>query len=147
MFNRDVTYTAMDIQKAYNKMYSEFRNYLWDMDTIVMLGDIELEAYNLFIDLDKLKGLLKRMKSQVNGAKSKPDDFKDLLEKIEEFIEVVDKMNEQGNQSIPIFNLVADPDKGQEDTEDENKEEERDRVRRVTRDSDGGAESNRPAEV
>ena len=45
---------SVDFQNAYVNLFSLMRNYIWDLDVIEMLADVEVATFDAFIDMDKL---------------------------------------------------------------------------------------------
>lgn len=120
--------TSEDMQRAYRKFYDEMRNYLWDMETLEKLADLEVVVFDRFIDKEQLEKSIKdiefAIRSQMNEEDS--EDLKNAFEKMKETSEI---------EYDPWAPLPAIPMPGQNpDTEVRHNEdqEEHKRVRRVS---------------
>ncbi len=80
-----------EFRNAYEKFYTEMRNYLWDFSTLQLLADVEVATYQSFLDLKELKKKLDRLHPVIKEIaeddeylKEAYDDFYKLIEDNEE---------------------------------------------------------------
>ena len=59
---------AAILQSAYNDLYKEIRNYIWDYDTVEKLADLETAVYMVFPDLDKVRNNLNKLRNDISSA-------------------------------------------------------------------------------
>ncbi|MCM1226168.1 MAG: hypothetical protein NC320_01925 [Clostridium sp.] len=85
--------TASVLQRAYNRLYAEFRNYIWNFSDIEALADLETEVYQIFPDMDKMKAKFKKLKRQISSANVYRED-EDLKNSFEEFEEEMDSVQD-----------------------------------------------------
>ena len=52
---------SIDFQNAYVDLYRLMRNYIWDLDVVEMLADVEVATYDAFIDLEKLNKMYQKL--------------------------------------------------------------------------------------
>ena len=81
--------SSVDVQAAYNDLFSNMRNYIWDLDVVELLADVEVDTYDAFIDKEKLqKDYQKLYTTVVDEARNNKDEelekaadaFKDIIE-------------------------------------------------------------------
>lgn len=72
---------------AYEKFYTEMRNYLWNIPTLELLAAVEVETYQSFVDakelerkLSKLYMAIKKIADDDEYLKKAYDDFYNLVE-------------------------------------------------------------------
>lgn len=84
--------TATSIQTAYNKLYTEFRNYIWDFRCIEALADLEIEVYQTFPDVDKIKSKFSKLKREISftDAFKTDDELKEVFDDFESDINDVE---------------------------------------------------------
>lgn len=87
-----MTITAASLQTAYNKLYAQFRNYVWEFDIIESLVDLEVEVYQTFPDIDSIKSKYKKLKQEVSytGAFQYYDELKEVFDAFEESVDDAD---------------------------------------------------------
>lgn len=121
--------SSQDFRNSYEKFYNRIRNYLWPIDVLKMLADVEVDIYSAFIDYSELRKHLDRLASYIRDQ-LKEDDY--LRKSYEELVDLLDDTDEV--ESTPYFNLyqVAETDpeinkvlktSDEEEIEDENNEE------------------------
>lgn len=79
------------LQELYNNLYVHMRQYIWDVNVIDLLADIEIESYTAFPDVDKLRSKLTQLRSSVLQASRKFDDD-GLLDSIDYFLDNLDQV-------------------------------------------------------
>lgn len=45
---------STELQVSYNHLYTEMRNYIWSVDTVIALAELEEEVYSAFPNATKL---------------------------------------------------------------------------------------------
>lgn len=78
--------SAAQIESAYNDLYKQFRKYIWDFDTVLVLAELETACYTAFADLDKLRKLLKELHKITKDVVKEDEDFKAAFDAFEELI-------------------------------------------------------------
>ena len=82
---------SIDFQNAYVDLYRLMRNYIWDLDVVEMLADVEVATYDAFIDLEKLsKSYQKLYPCIIEVARDNKD------EELQKSAEAFKKMIEDG---------------------------------------------------
>lgn len=83
--------TSPDVQAVYADLFSNMRNYIWDLDVVEMLADVEVDTFDAFIDMDKLsKDYQKLFPMVIAVADSEADkELKDSAEAFKQLIENV----------------------------------------------------------
>lgn len=80
---------AAIIQNAYNDLYKQLRNYIWEYDTVVKIADLEVAAYMAFPDISKVRWAYNQLASDVSTSDIWSDD-KDLQKAFDNFEEKLD---------------------------------------------------------
>ena len=80
---------AAILQTAYNDLYKQLRNYIWDYETVVKLADLEVATYMTFPDIDRIRFAFNKLKSDVQASDIWSDD-KLLQKAIDSFEDKLD---------------------------------------------------------
>lgn len=82
------------MQKSYNKLYTQFRNYVWEFDIIESLADLEVEIYQTFPDMGKVKSKYKKLRQEVSytGAFQHYEELKEAFDTFEESLDEADEL-------------------------------------------------------
>lgn len=59
---------AAIIQSAYNGLYKELRNYIWDYDTVVKIAELEAATYMAFPDLEKIRICASKLETELRAS-------------------------------------------------------------------------------
>lgn len=65
---------AAIIQSAYNELYKQLRNYIWDYDTVVKIAELEAATYMAFPDLDKIRICAAQLETELRASDVYDDD-------------------------------------------------------------------------
>lgn len=84
---------AEELQNVYVDLYIQFRNYVWNFDTIEALADLETAVYQKFPDIDDIKKKFKDFKKLVSSTGTYNND-EELKEAFSEFEDMLDKVEE-----------------------------------------------------
>lgn len=126
--------SSQDFRNVYEKFYNRIRNYLWPIETLKVLANIECEIYSAFIDYTALRKYVDRLKSAINNT-MKDDKFlskefnalNDLLVTVETSESSPYLQIQQVAETDPELNKVliqdTDEQEKEEDIEDENNQE------------------------
>lgn len=80
---------AAILQSAYNDLYKQLRNYIWDYETVVKLADLEVATYMTFPDIDKIHHAFGKLKSDIETSDVWSDD-EDLQKAVDSFEDKLD---------------------------------------------------------
>lgn len=75
-----------DIQSAYIELYKQLRRYLWGMDTVETIADLEVSANTTFPDLDQIRKHLSDLKIKISDVIKKDEDLKSAMDDFEELL-------------------------------------------------------------
>ena len=59
---------AAIIQSAYNELYKQLRNYIWDYDTVVKIAELEAATYMAFPDLEKIRICASQLDTELRAS-------------------------------------------------------------------------------
>ena len=59
---------AAIIQSAYNELYRQLRNYIWDYDTVVKIAELEAATYMAFPDLEKIRICASKLETELRAS-------------------------------------------------------------------------------
>ena len=77
------------LQSAYNDLYKQLRNYIWDYETVVKIADLEVASYMAFPDIDNIRRAYDRLRSDAVSSDIWSDD-KELQKAFEHFEDKLD---------------------------------------------------------
>lgn len=94
----------------YNDLYEQMRKYIWDIDVVNALADVEIESYKAFPDIAALRKYVSDLRYLISGYSVDDEDLfaaldafdeyysddEDMYEKIERFREVINNEDNKG---------------------------------------------------
>lgn len=92
---------SLYLMTAYEKFYSEMRNYLWDVYTLELLADVQMATYKAFIDFDELDRALDKLYQSIRPIASE-DEY--LQETYDEFKQCV-KDNREAQAYFTLYRV------------------------------------------
>ena len=89
----------------YNDLYEQMRKYIWDLEIVEALADVEVECYKRFPDIRELQNKVSNLRYLVSGTDADDEELfeafdafdeyytkqDDLYSKVERFMEVATK--------------------------------------------------------
>ena len=72
---------------AYEKFYSEMRNYLWDIRTLELLADVQMTTYQAFVDADELLIKLDKLYQQIKPIAQDDEYLQDAFDEFRKCVE------------------------------------------------------------
>lgn len=82
--------SSKEIQNAYVDMYTNLRNYIWEFDTVERLANLEIEVYNSFPDIDKIKSAFNALYLDVRYVLNEDEKLSESVEGFKELIESIE---------------------------------------------------------
>lgn len=90
--------SAKSIQRAYDNLYIQLRNYIWPFSIIQTIADIEIASYTLFTNIDDLRKLLNKLKIETTSVYNKDKDYRSALDSFLNLISETDSIYLKLNQ-------------------------------------------------
>lgn len=127
--------TSTTLQSAYAELFAAMREYIWDLDVVEMLADVEVDTYDAFVDAKKLQKDYAKLYTIVH-AEGVDNDDESLISACDNFKQLCDSYAEDTepayldlyhvNETIPDDVVEDELSKSDEDidTEEESIEEE-----------------------
>lgn len=79
--------TATDLQQSYINLYKQLREYLWPFHTVELIAELEIECYSSFPQVNSLRNIYSRLKSEIFSEYISDDDeyrtLKDVFDKFD----------------------------------------------------------------
>lgn len=92
-----------DIQVLYADLFQKMRNYIWDLDVVELLADVEVDTFDAFIDFEKLNKDYNKLYSIISTIAKNEGDV-DMQEAADAFKKgVEDALNDE---CPAVFELV-----------------------------------------
>lgn len=96
---------SVDFQNAYVDLFALMRNYIWDLDVVEMLADVEVDTYDAFLDLEKLSKDFQRLYSEIKEVAQDNDD-KELQESADSFKKMIeDAINNEESAYLDLYKV------------------------------------------
>ena len=76
--------STSEYQILYNDLYEAMRRYIWDLDVVVALADVEIECYKRFPDIKSLKDKISSLRYLISGY-TLNDGSEELFEALDAF--------------------------------------------------------------
>ena len=80
-----------DFQRAYKDIYINMRNYIWGVDVVELLANLEVAVYDTFMDKQTVETYFHRLRKAIDALRiddedlhKSLDDFQTLLDSDEE---------------------------------------------------------------
>lgn len=113
--------SSVDLQAGYVSLYADMRNYIWDLDVVEMLADVEVDVYDAFVDAEKLKRDYAKLYSVVSSeaAANKDESMQESADVFKQLIE--DMASREQTAYLDLYQVqetVSEPLE-EEDDEDE----------------------------
>lgn len=89
---------SAEIQNAYNKFYTQMRNYIWDFKTIDLLADLEIGIYRRFPNVEEVKRVLEKLRSKIDKVMVNDEDFQKAYDRLQKVL----------SDTKVVFTLVRD---------------------------------------
>ena len=89
---------SAEIQNAYNKFYTQMRNYIWDFKTIDLLADLEIGIYRRFPNIEEVKRVLEKLRSKIDKVMVNDEDFQKAYDRLQKVL----------SDTKVVFTLVRD---------------------------------------
>lgn len=80
---------AAILQSAYNDLYKQLRNYIWDYETVVKIANLEVASYMAFPDINNVRYAFDKLRSDVEHSDIWSDD-KELQKAVDRFEDKLD---------------------------------------------------------
>lgn len=71
---------ALIIQHYYNKLYKELMKYIWDIDCVELIAEVQLECYKAIIDTDILSKKLEKLRTFIKSEFKDDEELKKRFE-------------------------------------------------------------------
>lgn len=75
------------IQREYNKVYKEIRNYIWDFQAVEALADFEISVYKLCPDLSDIQTKFDRLRYYTRDIELEDKDLAKAMDNFEELLQ------------------------------------------------------------
>lgn len=89
---------ALIIQHLYNKLYEQLRNYIWEIDCVECIAELEIESYKACIDLRAVDKKLKYLGKFIKDILKDDDELK---RRYDDFIQAIDN-NDGASYNIKV---------------------------------------------
>lgn len=118
--------TSTDIQNAYLKFYPFMMQYLWDINTVINLANLEISIYKRFPNKEEMEKYIDLLEKAIKDTYKDEEllnnkDFKKAFEHLKSYIQDYD------NTGFEIYNMVPNLDVakilGKDNPEDESEGE------------------------
>lgn len=89
---------AMDLRNSYNKLYTEFRRYIWDFKIVEYLADLEIECYNTCPNIPEVRLAFMKLKQGVRDVLRDDEDLEKVFDSFDKLIQESDEAYVKLNQ-------------------------------------------------
>lgn len=107
---------SQDFRNKYEKFYAEMRQYLWSLETLEDLAEVEVDIYSAFIDRDKLSQDFNRLSRAFNEVLTEDEYFRKAYDDLKELIDDEDhdsyhllsrvqEVNPEANKVLKLENI------------------------------------------
>lgn len=93
---------SSELQNAYIKLYDALRQYIWDIQEVRLIADLEVSIYDTFPDLDKIYLNLSKLDRQTKDAQDEDDNLKSC------FQDLYDILNSEDSELYAKIPMVTE---------------------------------------
>jgi len=90
-----------DYRTAYQALYAAMRNYVWGVDVVEALANLEVAVYDAFVDVETTKKYFDRVDRAIRSLDVDKDD-EELSAALDDFS---DLLEEQAEQYHPLYKV------------------------------------------
>lgn len=72
------------LQKAYNDLYKQIRNYMWSFQAVEAIADLEIACYKACPDLDEVRRCLNRLLQYMRDVMNDDPDLEKAVNKFQD---------------------------------------------------------------
>lgn len=122
--------TSQDLQNAYLKFYPFMMKFLWDINTVMHLANLEISIYKRFVDIEEVKRNLNLLELDIRDT-YKDSDLPELIdfEKAFEYLkDCVESYEESGyeiykiSENLDTEAILAEDDSSKDSHKENSKE-------------------------
>ena len=84
--------STTEYRLLYNDLYEQMRKYIWDIDVVYALAEVEIESYKTFPDINELRNKVDDLKYLISGYDLDDDDLMKALDAYEDYYDEQDKL-------------------------------------------------------
>lgn len=84
--------SSQELQNAYNWFYECMREYVWDMDVVEILAELEVGVYDAFPDREKLVKTAERLEREIREFYKDDEDLEKSFTELKELIDSDDRL-------------------------------------------------------
>lgn len=99
--------SVFELRRDYNKLYTQFRNYIWNYDIVEQFVDLEMEIYKACPDMFKLSDIMRKLKQNIQRIMDDDEDFQEAFDELEE---IVDKNSDSYYAIHTVNEVIQDED-------------------------------------
>ena len=78
--------SSQDFRNKYEVFYDAMRLYLWPYDILELLGNVEIEIYTDFPDMEKLRNYFSKLKTNIKEVLAEDEDLAKACKALEDLI-------------------------------------------------------------
>jgi len=79
--------SAQIFRNHYIDLYSHLRKYLWDIETVEIIADLEIETHKTFPDINLISTLTNRLKYYIMSTMSEDEELQEVFTALEQALE------------------------------------------------------------
>lgn len=91
--------SCSELQTAYNDFYACMREYVWDMDVVEILAELEVECYDAFPDREKLLQTAEKLERELFRDFKEDEELKTSFDALKKIIE------DDASIYVPLFKV------------------------------------------
>lgn len=83
--------TSQDLQNAYIKFYPFMMKFLWDIDTVMHLANLEISIYKRFVDIDEITRNMNLIESDIRETYKDDPEFKKAFDYLKDCVDIYEE--------------------------------------------------------
>lgn len=84
--------SSSEFQVAYQNLFKQLRNYIWDVDTVENIADLEVAIYDAFPNRDVMRQKFNRLRCDINYANVDDEELKKAIDSLDSLLQADDTL-------------------------------------------------------
>lgn len=94
-----------DFMNAYQNIYAAMRYYIWGVDVIEILANLEVAVYNAFLNIDEVDRWFTKLEKAIKTLRVTEDD-EELAQFLENFRKLIDECDDQYHPLYQVNEVI-----------------------------------------
>jgi len=109
---------SIELHNAYNDLYKEMRKYIWSIEVVKMLADLEVATYKAFPDIDEILRYYHSLYREVRYILPRDEDTENFYKAFGKFEDIMNDADQIYNDIYTVSEVLIN-ENNEESTEED----------------------------